>query len=190
LVGAVIAMLWPRAEPEAPIEPTSRAPVPVEPTEPEPTEPTEVVAPSTPAEPARVLVTVTSEPSGAEVMSGGVLIGTTPVTHPFPPTTGGARRVFELTLAGHRSARVSERLEGEAAEVHVRFEPETVPEPGRPTMREPVARPREEASMQQAVVMQAESMAATTTEATMDTTPEPTPMSNIVRDTPRVPIVD
>jgi hypothetical protein len=44
--------------------------------------------------------------------------------------------------------------------------------------------------MQQAVVTQAESMAATTTEATMDTTPEPTPMSNIVRDTPRVPIVD
>ncbi|MCA9615353.1 MAG: serine/threonine protein kinase, partial [Myxococcales bacterium] len=106
VVAAVVALLWPSAEEPTEDQPTvATVPEPAPEPVPEPT-PEPTVEETPPAAPETVRVVVTSEPPGAEVMTGGVLIGRTPVTHTFPPTSGNARRVFDLTLDGHRAARV------------------------------------------------------------------------------------
>ena len=74
-----------------------------------------------------VEVTVTSDPSGAEVLSGGVFLGETPLTRSLRPTPEGARRVFELRLEGYEPARVARAVEGESVEVSATLTP--IPEP-------------------------------------------------------------
>ena len=74
-----------------------------------------------------VEVTVTSDPPGAEVLSGGVFLGETPLTRSLRPTPEGARRVFEVRLEGYEPARVARAVEGESVEVSATLTP--IPEP-------------------------------------------------------------
>ncbi len=87
-----------------------------------PNEPNTEEAPS-----LRVPVTITSEPSGAEVMSGGVSLGATPVTRSMARTPEGARRVFELRLEGFETAQVSHPIDGASVEVHAVLAARPVP---------------------------------------------------------------
>ncbi len=121
VIGAIAGLMVPGPD-EAP---TAPAPV-AEPPE------TAIAAPVTAVE-----VTVTSEPAGAEVTSGGVLLGETPLTVSLPPTPAGGRRLFELTLDGHRPGRAAEAIAGERVAVHVDLE--AIPEEPTPTPPPPVA---------------------------------------------------
>lgn len=104
IVAAAIAL----AIPERPAQTPARPPAPAEPA---------------PAEPTTAPVTVTSDPPGAEVTSGGVLLGHTPLTRTLPLTPEGASRVFELRLDGYEPGRTAHAIEGDRVEVHLALTP-------------------------------------------------------------------
>ncbi len=75
---------------------------------------------------ALVQVTITSEPSGATVSSGGVIYGTTPLTRAFPQTEEDAQRIFLLESSGYQPYTLSESLSDRQVELHaemIPFEP-------------------------------------------------------------------
>ncbi|UJR84682.1 serine/threonine-protein kinase [Sandaracinus amylolyticus] len=75
---------------------------------------TPVEAPA--ARPTRVIVT--SDPAGAEVRARGDVIGTTPLEQEIAGERG-ERVELEVTLEGHRPARVPAVLQGDSVAVHV-----------------------------------------------------------------------
>ena len=171
VVGGAAAILWPSAPPPEP-------PPPVE----------------EPSAPTQVQVTITSEPPGAEVMSGGVSLGATPVTHTFPPTPAGARRVFTLSLDGYLPGRIAEPIEGETLALSATLEPVPEPEPEPPVVAETEPEPAE-MTQRMFMRMRPAPMETMTTAVAMET-PMETPMMDarvreiVVMDHGRVPIVD
>jgi hypothetical protein len=94
----------PAAEAPKPAEPVAEAPKPAEPVAeaPKPAEP--VAEPAAPPPPAKVHVSLTSEPSGAKVILAGKVVGTTPYELDLDPAEG--KLAYGLTLEGHELARV------------------------------------------------------------------------------------
>lgn len=87
-------------------------------------------------------VTITSEPSGAEVSSGGVRLGVTPLTRELPHTPEGASQVFQLRLEGYEPGEARHALLGDEIEVHVALRPTLPPEPEAPVEATPEPAPR------------------------------------------------
>lgn len=135
LAVAAVAVGWALtrgSDPEVSQEPPAGAIEPEAEAEPEPE--SEPQAPEAPVE-TDIPVTVTSEPPGAAVISGGVLLGRTPLTRRLPPTPEGAQRMLELRLEGFEPARANRAITGDSVEIHVALtavEPEVeAPEPRR-----------------------------------------------------------
>jgi serine/threonine-protein kinase len=123
--GAVIFRNRPTADPVPPpvTQPQQVAQVQPEPVLPEPTRP-EPVQPELvrlePQEPQRVMLTVRSEPAGAEVVVGGKRLGETPTELPFEPDAPPVK--VQLKLAGYQS--VSREVStGDAPELLVKLTP-------------------------------------------------------------------
>jgi serine/threonine-protein kinase len=132
----------PTAEPEAP-KPTAEPPKPTA-EAPKPTaeapKPTPVAAtpeapkpviPAPPPAPVQIKVALRSEPSGAEVLRGGKVVGKTPFTKELDAGTG--KLAYTLRLAGHKDATAELPADkGGEATVKLAAEP-AVQEPARPT---------------------------------------------------------
>jgi len=123
--GAVIFRNRPTADTVPPpvTQPQQVAQVQPEPVLPEPTRP-EPVQPEPvrlePQEPQRVMLTVRSEPAGAEVVVGGKRLGETPTELPFEPDAPPVK--VQLKLAGYQS--VSREVStGDAPELLVKLTP-------------------------------------------------------------------
>lgn len=128
VVGAVaIALTALPREPEP--EPRAAEPAP----EPEPEPEPEPSPEPTVEEPAMVSVTINSEPPGADVISGGVLLGRTPLVRELPPTPDGAQRMLELRLDGYETTRVARAIAGDSVEIQVELTqtPQPTPTPRR-----------------------------------------------------------
>jgi hypothetical protein len=106
----------------APTQETQREPVPVVQEQPTPAPP-----PAVP-EPVTVRVSIVSEPSGAEVLLGGELLGTTPLL--YESTTLGTPdlRRFAFRLAGHQGRTIEQDLSaGGAQQISARLDPLPTP---------------------------------------------------------------
>lgn len=142
------------------------------------------VASARPAAPLDVPVTITSEPSGAEVSSGGVVLGVTPLTRDLPVTPHGATREFELRLEGYLPGRARHEVVGEFVEVHVGLEPAPPPEPPQVEEAEPTPPVRRAAPRRR--------RAAPRAARREETSPRGTPQRSRLVDErrTRIPVVD
>ncbi|HEY3354291.1 MAG TPA: serine/threonine-protein kinase [Polyangia bacterium] len=95
-------------------------------------------APARAARPAKVKLSVVSQPTGAQVYreADGVLVGTAPLVYEIPPADGVA--VFRLKLAGHRDGRAELRADRDGA---VTVPLEAAAKPARPVKAAEPPRP-------------------------------------------------
>src|SRR5699024_289570 len=87
-------------------------------------EPVEIPPPAAPAAPTATRVLLSSEPAGAEVRLGDQLLGRTPLEHTLADgqVATGDLVVFDLSLDGHRAARVPAVIRGESVSVHAELQ--------------------------------------------------------------------
>lgn len=79
-------------------------------------------APPLPPPPREVAILISSEPAGAEVYLGELLLGTTPLARSLAVLEGeGGPQVFRLALPGHAGAQVTLDLDQDTAAGHARL---------------------------------------------------------------------
>jgi serine/threonine-protein kinase len=99
LIALVVVLAWPKSRPVAAPVAVSPPVAPPAPVVPEPVAPPPVVAPPPPL-PTTVRLRVASEPSGAEVVLAGRVLGTTPLD--LAVERADAAQSLELRRAGHK----------------------------------------------------------------------------------------
>jgi serine/threonine-protein kinase len=86
-------------------------------------------ASQTATRPERALVVFSSEPTGAQVMLGGIILGQTPLERPMDRLPASSSASFVFRLAGHHDEVVNRAILEERVEVHARLRPVEVASP-------------------------------------------------------------